>query len=82
MNRLETIAIWIPSIPQLKNLHHSHVIIQALNTISLHQHYKDINHNHNLQMFHILCLIEIRTSCINKCAQIYKFIEICIYFNL
>ncbi len=27
---------------------------------SLHQHYEDIEHDHNLQMFHILCLIETR----------------------
>jgi hypothetical protein len=57
MNRLNTIETWIPLIPQLKNLHNFHVIIQALNTTSLHQHYKDINHDHNFQMFHILCLI-------------------------
>jgi len=43
----------------LKNLYHYRVIIQALNTISLHQHYKDINHDHKLQMFHILCFIAI-----------------------
>jgi hypothetical protein len=60
MNRLKTIAIWIPLIPQLKNLHNFHVIIQALNTTSLWQHYKNINHDHNVQMSHIFCLIEIR----------------------
>ncbi len=60
MNRLKTIATWIPLIPQFKNLYNSHVIIQALNTIFLCQHYEDINHDHNLQMFHILCLIKTR----------------------
>ncbi len=60
MNRLKTIATWIPLIPQFKNLHNFHVIIQALNTTFLCQHYEDINHNHNLQMFHILCLIKTR----------------------
>ncbi len=60
MNRLKTITIWIPLIPQFKNLHNSHVIIQTLNTTSLHQHYENINHDHNLQMSHILCFIEIR----------------------
>jgi hypothetical protein len=35
MNRLKTIATWIPLIPQLKNSHNFHVIIQALNTTSL-----------------------------------------------
>ncbi len=31
MNRLKTIATWIPLIPQIKKLYNSHVIIQALN---------------------------------------------------
>jgi len=35
MNRLKTITTWIPLIPQFKNLHNFHVIIQALNTIFL-----------------------------------------------
>jgi hypothetical protein len=48
MNRLKTIATWIPLIPQLKNLHNSHVIIQTLNTTSLCQHYENINHDQNL----------------------------------
>ncbi len=47
MNILKTIATWIPLTLQLRNLHNN-VIIQALNTTSLHQHYKDINHDHNL----------------------------------
>ncbi len=47
MNRLKTIATWIPLILQIKNLHNSHVIIQTLNTTSLCQHYEDINHDHN-----------------------------------
>jgi hypothetical protein len=54
---LKIIATWISLIYQLKNLHNFHVIIQALNTTFLCQHYKDINHDHNLQMSHILCLI-------------------------
>jgi hypothetical protein len=31
-----------------------------LNTISLCQDYEDITHDHNCQMSHILCLVEIR----------------------
>jgi hypothetical protein len=58
MNRLKAIATWVPLIPQLKHLHNSHVIIQALNTTSLCQNYKYINYDHNFQFFHILCLIE------------------------
>ncbi len=55
MKRLKK-TTWIPFIFQLKNVHHSHVIIQTLNTFSLRQHYE--NYEHNLQMFDILCLIE------------------------
>ncbi len=58
MNRLKTIVTWIPLILQFKNLHNSHVIIQPFNSTSLHQHYENINHDYNLQMFYILCLIE------------------------
>ncbi len=73
MNRLKKIAIWIPLFPQFKKLHNIHVIIQALNTISLHQHYKDINHDHNLQMFHVLCLIETRIQ--HASIDVHKFIN-------
>jgi len=58
MNRLKTIATWIPLIFQFKNLHNSHVIIQPLNTTFLRKHFEDINHDHNLQMSHILCFIK------------------------
>jgi hypothetical protein len=73
MNRLKTIATWIPLILQLKNLHNSHVIIQALNTTSLHQHYENINHDHNLQMSHILCLLETRIH--HASIEVHKFIN-------
>ncbi len=73
INRLKTIAIWIPVSPQSKNLHNSHVIIQALNTTSLHQHYKDINYDHNFQMSHILCLIETRIH--HSSIDVHKFIN-------
>jgi hypothetical protein len=48
MNKLKKNATWIPLILQLKKLYNSHVIIQALNTTFLCQHYEDINHDHNL----------------------------------
>jgi hypothetical protein len=73
MNRLKTIAIWMSLIPQLKTLHNSHIIIQALNTTSLCQHYEDINHDHNLQMSHILCLIETRIH--HASTKVHKFIN-------
>ncbi len=73
MNRLKTIVTWIPLILQLKNLYNSHVIIQALNTISLCQHYESINHDHNFQMFHILCLIQIKIH--HPLIDVHKFIN-------
>jgi hypothetical protein len=73
MNRLKTTTTWIPLIPQLKNLHNSHVIIQALNTTFLYQHYEDINHDHNLQMSHILCLIETRIH--HASTYVHKYIN-------
>jgi len=52
-----------------------------MNTNSLRQHYENINHDYNLQIYHILSYKNNNTPCINKCAQIYKFIEVLIYFN-
>ncbi len=73
MNTLKKIATWIPLIPQLKNLHHFHVIIQALNAAFLCQQYEDINHDHNLQMCHILCLIEKRIH--HVLINVHKYIN-------
>jgi hypothetical protein len=73
MNRSKTITTWILLNNQLKNLHNSHVIIQALNTTWLCQHYEDINHDHNFQMFHILCLI--RTKLHHASIDVHKFIN-------
>jgi hypothetical protein len=72
MNRLKTIATCTPLNHQLKNVNNYHVIIQALNTTSLHQHYENINHDHNFQMFHILCLIETRIH--HASTNVHKFI--------
>jgi hypothetical protein len=63
---------WIPLIPQFKNLHNFHVIIQTLNTTYLCQHYENINHDHNHQMYHIFCLIETK---IHRASNVYKFIN-------
>jgi hypothetical protein len=73
MNILKTILTWIPLRPQFKNLHNSHVIIQTLNTTFLCQHYENINHDHNLQMFHILCFIE--TKIHHPSIDVHKFIN-------
>jgi hypothetical protein len=73
MNRLKKIVNWIPIITQLKKLHNFHVIIKTLNTTSFHQHYKNINHDHNFQMFHILCFIE--TTIHHASIDVHTFIN-------
>jgi hypothetical protein len=57
----------------IKILYNFHVIIQALNIIYLCQHYVDINYGHNLQMFHILCLI--KTKIHHASIDVNKFIN-------
>jgi hypothetical protein len=44
-----------------------------LNITLLCQHYKDINHDHNLQVFHILCFIE--TKIHHASTNVHKFIN-------
>jgi len=73
MNGLKTIGTWIPLIPQLKKLYIFHVIIHALNITSLCQHYEDINHDHNFQVFHILCIIKTKKH--HASRDVYKFIN-------
>jgi hypothetical protein len=52
--------------------------MQALNTTSLRQHYEDINHDdHNLQLFHILCLI--KTKIHHASIDVHKFINLLKY---
>ncbi len=72
MNRLKTIATWKPLIPQLKNLHYFYVIIQALSTSCLCQHYEDINHDHNFQMFPILFY---KNKKYHSSTNVHKFIN-------
>ncbi len=72
MNRLKTIATWIPLIPQFTNLHNYHVIIQVLNTPLL-QHYENFNHDHNFQMSHILCFMKTRIHHVS--TNVHKFIN-------
>jgi hypothetical protein len=44
-----------------------------LNTISSCQHYENINHEHNLQMSHILCFIKTRIH--HASTNVHKFIN-------
>ncbi len=43
-----------------------------MSTISLCQHYEDITHDHNFQMSHILCLMEIKIH--HAPIDVHKFI--------
>jgi hypothetical protein len=44
-----------------------------LNTTFLRQHYEDINHDHNLQVFHILCFM--KTKIHDASTNVHKFIN-------
>ncbi len=57
----------------LNFFYHSHVIIQALNTNSLKQHHHDINHDPNLQVSHVLCILE---TGIQSSNDVHNFINI------
>jgi hypothetical protein len=58
MNRLKTFANRTTFVLQFKNFYHSHVIIQALNTNFLKQQYQYINHDPNLYVSHVFCILE------------------------
>jgi hypothetical protein len=72
----------MPLIPSFKNLYDFHVIMQDLNTTSLRHHYEDINHDHNLQMSHILCFIERKIHYAS--IDVHKFINLskCSYISI
>jgi hypothetical protein len=72
MNRLKTFANWTTFVPWFKNFYHSHAIIQAFNTNSLKQHYQDINHDPNLQVSHVICILETRIQSSN---DVHNFIN-------
>jgi hypothetical protein len=55
-----------------------HVIIQTLNTTSLHQHYEDINHYHKFQFF---IFVFIEKYIFHVAINVHQFIEVVIYFN-
>jgi hypothetical protein len=79
MNRLKTIPTWIPFILHFENIYNTYVIIQTFNTNFLHQHYKDVNHDCNFQMFHILCFIY--TKIHHPSTKVHKFINSLKYSN-
>jgi hypothetical protein len=76
MNRLKKFANWTTFVLWSKNFYHSHVIRQAFNTNSLRQHYQDINRDHNLQVSHVLCILETKIQSSN---DVQNFINILKY---
>ncbi len=72
MNRLKTFGNWTTFVFQIKNFYHSHVIIQALKKNSLKQHHQDINHDPNLQVSYVLCILETRIQSSN---DVHNFIN-------
>ncbi len=81
MNRLKASPNLTPFVLWLKEFYHSHAIMQALNTNSLQQHCQDINHDHNLQVSHILCILETKIHLWNDIEKIintskYSYISI------
>ncbi len=62
MQCLKTIAQWQLCVPYLQPFRQTHTIIQSLNTRSLFFHFQNIETDHNLQIFHILCLNETKVK--------------------
>jgi hypothetical protein len=72
MQHLKTIAQWQLCIPYLQPFKPTHTIIQSLNTRSLSLHFQNIEADHNLQTFHILCLNENKVKTQNKSSHQYS----------
>jgi hypothetical protein len=72
MKKMKT-KTWIPLILHLENLYHFCVIIKASNATFLHQHFKNIKHDHNFQMSYILCFIETKIHL--ALIDVHKFIN-------
>ena len=65
MKRLMTIAKWKFSMPFLKSMHHSHIIIQSININSLQKYHIDYKNDHSMHNSHIICFQEtgVRHAC-------------------
>lgn len=48
MNRLTTFAKWNFSVPMLKTMRHSHIIIESINVNFLQKHYLEYKNDHNM----------------------------------
>jgi hypothetical protein len=82
LNILKIIVIWIWLIPQLKNFCNFHVIIQALKIKYIYANVmKTSTMIITFKSFIFMSYENKNTPCINRCAQIYKLIEVYIYFN-
>jgi hypothetical protein len=69
MKLQDIVNIYEAIFPWLKDFYNSHVIIKAFNTNSLQQHDQDINHDHNIQVTHVLCILGKKKY---NCQMTYK----------
>jgi hypothetical protein len=72
MQHLKTTAQCQLCVPYLQLFRQTHIIIQSLNTRSLSLHFQNVETDHNLQTFHILCLNEIKVKIQNKSSRQYS----------
>jgi hypothetical protein len=68
----KTTTQWQLCVPYLQPFRQTHTIIQSLNTRSLSLHFQNIETNHNLQTYHILCLNETKVKTQNKSSHQYS----------
>ncbi len=72
MQHLKQTTQWQLCVPYLHPFKQTHIIIQSLNTRSLLLCFQNIETNHNLQKFHILCLNETKVKTQNKSSHQYS----------
>jgi hypothetical protein len=75
MQQLKTTIQWHLCISSLQPFRKIHTIIQSLNTRSLSLDFENIETNHNLQTFHILCLNETRVTMQHYISHPYATIQ-------
>lgn len=74
VNRLAQKVSWELLVSKLKTYCHSHVIIQSLNIKSLHWHYYDMQHDHNLYKHYLQETRVWKTSHFDKTKYDYIFV--------
>ncbi len=68
----KTTTQWQLCVPYLQPFRQTLTIIQSLNTRSLSFHFQNIETNHNLHTYHILCLNETKIKTQNKSSHQYS----------